>query len=182
MFLNKFRKRSHPIFIIFVQVLSLLTFAKKMNNCSLIQMMEYLPDELLAQIGKILPEGFQSLLRHVNSRFRRLVDGSKMNIRYFVSSAELIRWAKENGCPWDSYTCSQAAEGGHLEVLRWIRTNDCPWDSYTCTWAAKGGHLEILKWAWENGCPWDSDTCAKAARGGHLEVLKWARENGCPEN
>ena len=46
--------------------------------------------------------------------------------------------------------------GGHLEVLKWARENDCPWDEYTCRAAAKGGHLETLKWARENGCPWDA--------------------------
>jgi len=52
-------------------------------------------------------------------------------------------------------TCAYAAEGGHLEVLKWARENGCPWDKQTCAYAAKGGHLEVLKWARENGCPWD---------------------------
>ena len=72
-----------------------------------------------------------------------------------------------------------AAEGGHLEVLKWARENDCPWDEWTCACAARGGHLEVLKWARANDCPWDEETCACAAKGGHLEVLKWARENDC---
>ena len=25
-----------------------------------------------------------------------------------------------------------AAEEGHLEVLQWARENGCPWDEYTC--------------------------------------------------
>ena len=48
-----------------------------------------------------------------------------------------------------------AAHGGHLEVLKWARENGCPWDEITCTWAAEGGHLDVLKWARENDCPWD---------------------------
>ena len=52
-------------------------------------------------------------------------------------------------------TCSGAAEGGHLEVLQWARENGCPWDSDTCDKAAGKGHLEVLKWARQNGCPWD---------------------------
>ena len=78
------------------------------------------------------------------------------------------------------FVCTCAAEGGHLKVLRWARENGCPWDESTCYSAAEGGHLEVLKWARENGCPGDELTCACAAKGGHLEVLKWARENGCP--
>ena len=53
---------------------------------------------------------------------------------------------------------------GHLEVLKWARENGCDWDSNTCSYAAENGHLEVLKWARENGCEWDSDTCAYAAR------------------
>jgi hypothetical protein len=39
----------------------------------------------------------------------------------------VLKWARENGCPWDEETCSAAAEGGHLEVLKWARENGCPW-------------------------------------------------------
>ena len=75
---------------------------------------------------------------------------------------------------------SSAACKGHLEVLKWAREHGCPWEQKTCSYAASSGHLEVLKWARENGCTWDCDTCSVAARGGHLEVLKWAREHGCP--
>src|SRR5260221_381167 len=94
----------------------------------------------------------------------------------------LIIWAREQGCEWDSGTCSYAAKGGHLEVLKWARENGCEWNSSTCSNAASGGHLEVLKWAREHGCHWTSFTCSCAARRGHLEVLKWAREHGCKWN
>ena len=53
----------------------------------------------------------------------------------------------------DSRTSVYAAENGHLEVLKWLRENGCPWNEWTCKNAAGNGHLEILKWARENGCP-----------------------------
>lgn len=119
-------------------------------------------------------------------------------------SLEVLKWAQENGCPWDSWIyaraasngyleilkwasanghelddiCSGAASNGHLEVLKWARENGCRWDR-TCAYAAGGGHFEVLKWARENGCPWDYWTCSMAACNGHLEILKWAWENGC---
>ena len=89
-----------------------------------------------------------------------------------LQGAQLLKWARENGCEWDSWTCASAASGGHLElrsgskaaeVLKWARENGCEWNSSTCTYAAYGGHLELR-------------SGSKAA-----EVLKWARENGCPE-
>ena len=75
---------------------------------------------------------------------------------------EVLKWARENGCPWDEETCWKAAERGHLEVLQWARENGCPWNELTCAYAALGGHLETLKWLRENGCPWDELTCEYA--------------------
>ena len=43
---------------------------------------------------------------------------------------ENIKWAKENGCPWNEYTCSKIASQGNLDVLKWARENGCPWDKY----------------------------------------------------
>ena len=35
------------------------------------------------------------------------------------------------GCPWGSHTCYEAVSEGHEEeVLRWVRENGCPWDAY----------------------------------------------------
>jgi len=32
---------------------------------------------------------------------------------------------------WDEETCSNVALNGHLEVLKWLRENGCPWDEFT---------------------------------------------------
>mmetsp|Transcript_10301 Transcript_10301/g.38200 ORF Transcript_10301/g.38200 Transcript_10301/m.38200 type:complete len:211 (+) Transcript_10301:63-695(+) len=93
---------------------------------------------------------------------------------------EMLKWARANGCPWDSTTCANAALKGNLEMLDWARANGCDWDAETCANAARLGRLEVLKWARVNGCPWDERTCTNAVLGGHLEVLKWARANNCP--
>jgi len=91
----------------------------------------------------------------------------------------VLRWVRENGCPWDAFACSGAARGGHLSALQWARANGCPWDTETCAQAAAGGHLSVLQWARANGCPWSQETCAMAG-GRHLSMLQWARANGCP--
>lgn len=39
---------------------------------------------------------------------------------------------------WRSLACCTAARGGHLMVLKWARGNGCPWNSTTCCWAADG--------------------------------------------
>ena len=128
--------------------------------------------------------------RFVCRRFRDLVPSlsheTRQQARDFCNLAalegdlNLIKWARTNGCPWNTHTCAYAARYDHLEVLQWARTNDCPWDEWTCSSAAQGGHLEVLKWLRANGCPWNENTCAQATSSGHLEVLQWAISNGCP--
>ena len=92
---------------------------------------------------------------------------------------ECLRYAHENGCPWNEYTCSAAADNGHLECLKYAHENGCPWDGYVCSNAAYNGHLECLRYAHENGCQWNMSTCYNAAYGGHLDCLIYAHENGC---
>lgn len=37
---------------------------------------------------------------------------------------EVLKWAKENGCLWDEWTCVEAARRNRqLEVLKWAREN-----------------------------------------------------------
>ena len=41
-----------------------------------------------------------------------------LKVKGFLGSAELLAWARNNGCPWNERTCALAAEGGHLAALR----------------------------------------------------------------
>ena len=76
----------------------------------------------------------------------------------------MLKYAHENGCPWNEGTCRIAAYGGHLDVLKYAHENGCPWNEWTCLKAAKGGHLDVLKYARDNGCPFDADRCRRALR------------------
>jgi len=58
----------------------------------------------------------------------------------------LLKWARENGCPWNQVVCTKAAMHGHLELLKWAREQGCNWNENTCSFAASGGHLKVLKW------------------------------------
>ena len=61
----------------------------------------------------------------------------------------MLKCARQNGCEWDEWTCSKAAEGGHLEVLKWARQNGCPWDERTWAFA----HTRCRPYLFEYGCP-----------------------------
>jgi hypothetical protein len=93
---------------------------------------------------------------------------------------ECLIYLHENGCPWNEEICSSAAEHGQLECLKYLHENGCSWDEETCEIAAENGQLECLKYLHENGCPWDVNTCKYAEEYWQLECLKYARENGCP--
>jgi hypothetical protein len=52
-------------------------------------------------------------------------------------------------------TCFGAAEYGHLETLKWARENGCPWDAETLVNAVTNEHYDVLRWALANDCPCD---------------------------
>ncbi len=93
---------------------------------------------------------------------------------------EVLKWARKNGCDWNSRTCVRAAKTGRLKILKWARKNGCGWNSDVCVSAAFYGHFEVLKWARENGCDWNESVIHYARLRGHYDILKWAVENGCP--
>ncbi|ATZ81193.1 hypothetical protein BMW23_1150 [Bodo saltans virus] len=37
-----------------------------------------------------------------------------------------MKYAHENGCPWNSYTHIAAVKNERLECLKYIRENNCP--------------------------------------------------------
>ena len=45
------------------------------------------------------------------------------------------------------YFCTYAAVDGYLNLIKWARANGCSWNTQTCARAAQGGHLEVLQWA-----------------------------------
>ena len=103
-----------------------------------------------------------------------------------AKGVDCLRYAHERGCPWDKTTCERAAWfNGHIDCLKYAHEKGCFWDEKTCETAACCGRLECLKYAHEGGCAWDETTCEAAAEteygeGGRLDCLKYAHENGCP--
>ena len=99
---------------------------------------------------------------------------------------DVLKWLREEGCPWNDWTCAYAAEGGHLDVLKYARENGCLWDETTCEEAARGGHLDVLQWAHENGCQWIPIRCVFIAQceahigeghEGHYDVIDWITQH-----
>jgi len=89
------------------------------------------------------PRHPMQLDRSLLSQFKRSSMVKRVSCFTRPQHLEVLKWAREHGCPWDATTCKHAANGGHLEMLQWARERDCPWDAQTCSWAAIGGHLEV---------------------------------------
>ena len=64
--------------------------------------------------------------------------------------------------------------GANLICLKYAHENGCPWNEDTCKVAAISGNLDCLKYAHENGCPWNEDTYRAAAISDNLDCLKYA--------
>jgi hypothetical protein len=90
----------------------------------------------------------------------------------------LMIFLYENGCPWDSFTFTWAAEHGNLENMQWLLEKECPWSCDTFIYAAKHGSLENMQWLFEKGCPWDNWTFVFSKK--HEKIVQWLLDNGCP--
>jgi len=66
-----------------------------------------------------------------------------------------------------------------LPALQYLHENGCPWDSYTCSSAAYNGHLPVLQYLHENGCPWDYGTCLNVGYYKHWDCLQYLVDNKC---
>jgi hypothetical protein len=69
-------------------------------------------------------------VRHINCYLR--IDeyaGKFIANAALLGYLDVMQWAYSVGCRMSCNTCEKAAEGGHLELLKWARENDCPWDA-----------------------------------------------------
>ena len=77
---------------------------------------------------------------------------SAFKIRDFFTKST-ISWALEKCSEKKARFCEHMARNGNLELLEYLRVKGCPWDVWTCFNAASGGHLECLKYAHDKGYP-----------------------------
>ena len=64
------------------------------------------------------------------------------------TSTELLGWfLADLGFRTSAHVCKAIAEIGHLEMLRCARQHGCPWDGATCAKAADKGNFGMLQWA-----------------------------------
>jgi hypothetical protein len=88
------------------------------------------------------------------------------------NNMKIAKWAVENNCEVEETTCSYAVYGG-LDTLKWARQNGIPWDYETTNVASEIGDLETLRWARENGCEVLEFSIMTASEKGHVHILEY---------
>ena len=74
----------------------------------------------------------------------RLADAFKIGD---FATKSTISWALEKCSKYEKARfCERMARNGNVELLKVLHEKGCPWDEYTCYEAAKNGHLECLKY------------------------------------
>ena len=67
---------------------------------------------------------------------------------------------------------NDSAEKGYINCLKYLHENGCSWDTFTCSFAARNGHLDCLKYAIENNCIYDKQQCINSA-GNREEIINY---------
>ena len=66
----------------------------------------------------------------------------------------------------------------HFKLLRWARENGCEWNSRTSLQTVCHNNLDILKWLYEKGCPFDDNMGESCIRCYNIEMLEWITDQG----
>ncbi|KAL6057540.1 hypothetical protein QOT17_015386 [Balamuthia mandrillaris] len=151
---------------------------------------ELLPPELICHIFSLLPgEGMAAIAARACKRWfycRPSSSPSSYSHRCQLSKTSvcanltLLKWALQNGCPFDESLTAAAAARGNLKALQWLRQGEkgeqgpCPWNAQVCNEAARYGYWKVLRWALAKGCSLDKDrVLLLATKNGQLRTLQW---------
>lgn len=77
----------------------------------------------------------------------------------------------DNPPPWNERVFCNAAQTGNRDMLLWLRENGCPWDFHTYSEAIAGGaDFFTLEWLFHETCPWNKYGDYHTWRFRHSEV------------
>ena len=94
----------------------------------------------------------------------------------------ILQWARENGCPWNSYTCMSAFEYGlrnkKWEVLVWAVKNGVPMEyDHDEILAADDDDFDDTFFDDDDEGP--LNLCSLAARCNRWDIVQFAFDHGC---
>jgi hypothetical protein len=121
-------------------------------------------------------EFLQYLLKCIDSS----LGASTFSVAVEVGNLSILKWLKDEGCPWDALAFSMAAKAGNMNVLNWLKDEGCPWNATAFSMATKAGNINVLKWLKEEGCPWNASVLTTAIKTGNDQIILWLCEEKCP--
>eukprot|EP00594_Rhizosolenia_setigera_P007119 CAMPEP_0178953064 /NCGR_PEP_ID=MMETSP0789-20121207/8206_1 /TAXON_ID=3005 /ORGANISM="Rhizosolenia setigera, Strain CCMP 1694" /LENGTH=222 /DNA_ID=CAMNT_0020634271 /DNA_START=588 /DNA_END=1256 /DNA_ORIENTATION=- len=90
----------------------------------------------------------------------------------------IIQWLQEEkGLKLHGDLYQEAIFGCQLHVMKWLREQGCPWHKFTFPYAAQKGNLDILQWLHDKGCPWSEDYRV-SENDVKAEMREWLLANG----
>lgn len=125
---------------------------------------------------KVIKWAHENVYKWTRKNF--LSAGEKGNI-------EIIKYMHKNGCYLDIDFCGTIVLMANLELLKWARENKCPWDENTFYWATQSSIgqdfpndlIKILNYLKENNCPWDERTIIELSNHKSPIIQNWIIEN-----
>jgi hypothetical protein len=180
-FLNHFGKHPHPMYHDGSSGRILLLEAAKSGNLQCLKWVEdrwgLLSHDELSVFA--IMRGNLHMLKHLHGANRMRWSHISLAQALPKNRLDVIKWARENGCPWSTNMYRNIARFGTLDTVKWIFDNGCPVGQDVCDWAALNEHLDVLIWLVDDKKFQCSPTaCANAASSGHIETLRWLVSRG----
>ncbi len=84
-----------------------------------------------------------------------------------------IRKASQPDTPLEEIICTEIARTGSLQLMKTARDNGCPMNSEPLIEAASTGNLPLFKYLIMADCPWSNMAIYTACMNGQQGILKW---------
>ena len=124
----------------------------------------------------------------------RETGGQPLHLKHFVSSVNMLSWAKASGSPWSAEVCFGITVVCPpplcIQMLTFARSNNCPWGSECTLMAARQQSVELMAYLRNNGCPYHPNTFVEAVASKHdsprddddMTFLQFLLQDGCPRS
>jgi hypothetical protein len=89
--------------------------------------------------------------RHREPRMNRLIYEKHNSVARSGDLESFTLLHRQTGTVGDYYTCSNAAEGGHLDIVKYIHSQGVQLEDSITYYAAKSGHFPTLQYLYEVG-------------------------------
>ena len=99
---------------------------------------------------------------------------------------EMLRWALDEGCPWEPKASYEFAKKGDVEGLdgahRYCRRKKWEFCAKFMWEAAEHGHQNVVQWGVDHGFELSARMLSCAANHGQIDMMRFLFANDCPKS